>query len=87
MRKRSLAREFALQILYQIDITRDSLETVAAAFWQSQDEPQEEAVKTFCVSLVEGVLANLEAIDKQISQYATNWQLKRMAVVDRNVLR
>jgi transcription antitermination factor NusB len=87
MRKRSLAREFALQILYQIDITQDNHETVAAAFWQSQDELQEETVKTFSMELVTGVLANLEAIDKQISQYATNWQLRRMAVVDRNVLR
>ena len=37
--------------------------------------------------MISGVEAHLEAIDAKISQYATNWQLKRMAVIDRNILR
>lgn len=88
MRKRTLAREFALQILYQIDITGDNAEASLANFWQAlSQEHIEESVKDFTEGLVKGVAGNREAIDAKIAQYATNWQLKRMAVVDRNILR
>ena len=88
MRKRSQSREFALQILYQIDITRDNFQQAWDSFWFSSDEQDvEEAVKEFSLALVKGVSDNLNAIDLKISQYAKNWELERMAVVDRNILR
>lgn len=88
MRKRTRAREFALQILYQIDITKDNAEACLFGFWKSQAEREaEEEIRDFTAALVNGVVERLEEIDKKISQYATNWQLERMAVVDRNILR
>ncbi len=89
MRKRTLAREYALQVLYKLDIANDKdLEVVLANFWlMGVEEEVEESVKVFAAELVKGVICNLEAIDKDISQYATNWKLERMAVVDRNILR
>jgi len=88
MRKRTLAREFALQVLYQIDITHDSCDISLDNFWQAHSEENiEEGIKKFTDELVKGATVNLAAIDAKIVQYATNWQLKRMAVVDRNILR
>ena len=88
MRKRTLAREFALQVLYQTDITHDSYDVSLNNFWQAHSEENiEEEIKKFTDELVKGVTENLEVIDAKIAQYATNWQLKRMAVVDRNILR
>ncbi|MBU3958308.1 MAG: transcription antitermination factor NusB [Candidatus Omnitrophica bacterium] len=88
MRKRTKAREFALQILYQMDISQDSYEVSLGNFWQAQaKENIEEEVKNFTSQLVKGVRGNLEKIDLKISQYATNWQLSRIAVVDKNILR
>jgi transcription antitermination factor NusB len=88
MRKRTKAREFALQVLYQIDITHDLPEASLENFWQTtKDERIDEAMKEFTCQLVSGVAENLKSIDGKISQFATNWQLERMAVVDRNVLR
>lgn len=88
MRKRSRSRELALQILYQIDITRDDPESCLQNFWQlNTEEEVEPDIKNFSAELVKGVAEHLEAIDERISKYATNWQLKRMAVVDRNILR
>lgn len=88
MRKRTRSREFALQVLYQIDITHDNYDVSLNNFWQAHsDEDIEDEVKNFTSELVKGVLENLEVIDTQIAQHATNWQLKRMAVVDRNILR
>ncbi len=87
MRKRTYSRELTLQILYQVDITDDAPEEILSNFWQNQEKAVPEQVRNFAVELVKGVTGNLEAIDAKISEYAANWQLKRMAVVDRNILR
>ena len=87
MRKRTLARELALQVLYQIDITEEPAQDVLDNFWRGLEEAPEANVREFTVQLVLGVEDNMRAIDEKISQYATNWHLKRMAVVDRNILR
>jgi transcription antitermination factor NusB len=87
MRKRTLSRSFALQVLYQMDITGDSYAECLDTFWQDVKNPIEDEVKQFTAQLVKGVKDNLQAIDKKIVAHATNWQIQRMAVVDRNVLR
>lgn len=86
MRKRTKAREYALQILYAIDITKDEPKECAKRFWEWNEEPDAQ-VRAFADGLVLGVSAKKEGIDKMISAHATNWQLERMAVIDRNVLR
>ncbi len=88
MRKRTLAREYALQVLYQLDITSDAPENALDNFWSNLKDKQVDAVlKEFASGLVKGVMDNLEEIDQKIARYAANWQLKRMAVVDRNIMR
>ncbi len=88
MRKRTRSREFALQVLYQMDITHDNCDTSLSNFWQSQSEEfVDEGLKVFTGAIVKGVADNLETINGKIAQYAANWQLERMAVVDRNILR
>jgi len=87
MRKRTQARTFALQVLYQIDITHDNHLECLDNFWQHLEEPAEDEIKVFTAELVKGVIDNLENIDKKISEFATNWHIERMAVIDRNVLR
>lgn len=86
MRKRTKARECALKILYAIDITGDDPKKCIDTFWKNHEEIDREA-ETFANSLVLGVSNNKEAIDKLLSSHTTNWQLKRMAVIDRNILR
>ncbi|MCK9604013.1 MAG: transcription antitermination factor NusB [Candidatus Omnitrophica bacterium] len=88
MRKRSRAREFSLQVLYQIDITHDTCDIALENFWAAYiQEHINEELKSFASELVKGTTANLKTIDVKIAQYATNWQLERMAVIDRNILR
>lgn len=91
MRRRTQARECALRILYQADITRRPLDMVAISYWEDgelkDEEERNQEVITFANRLVLGVKGVLPDIDAKISEYATNWQLKRMAVIDRNILR
>ncbi len=85
MRKRSQAREYALKILYQIDITKEDYKDVLENFWV--DFKIEKAIKEFTHRIVNGTMENILHIDKAITRYTANWQIKRMAVVDRNILR
>jgi transcription antitermination factor NusB len=86
MRKRSIARECALKILYQMEMTRRPAQQAAKDFWEQEPDHADE-IRSFSEQIVDGVGLNQEAIDLKIAEYATNWQVKRMAVIDRNVLR
>lgn len=84
--KRRKAREYALQMLFQLDFTERSFdERSLHEFWS--DKKEESTVKDFAVNLVKGTLENLDKIDATIEMITENWLLKRMAAVDRNILR
>ena len=83
MRRR--AREIALQVLYQLDASQGKPKEVLDLFWENF-KPSSQA-REFCQRLVEGVCQDLGQIDRLIEDNSENWTLKRMAVVDRNILR
>jgi N utilization substance protein B len=88
MRKRTKAREYVLQMLYQVDITQGNWQEILENFWISNEsEGNCGELKGFSSELLGGVIEHLEQIDKKISKYAANWQLERMAFVDRNIMR
>lgn len=86
MRRRTKARECALKVLYQTEMTKDNYSDSLRMFWETEPHA-EDAVREFAGQLVKGVKDNIKEIDETISKYATNWQINRMAVVDRNILR
>lgn len=86
MRKRTKAREAALKILYAVDILKEGPEKCIDMFWENYEDTGPD-VRDFANALVLGVSRNRAAIDEIVSKYATNWQLDRMAVIDRNILR
>ena len=85
MRKRTQAREFALQILYQRDLNHETAETLLSSFWETNPSPPE--VREYTERIVQGTLLHLDEIDAVLSKYAEHWEIHRMAVVDRNILR
>lgn len=87
MRKRTYARECALKILYQIDLTNNSVDEALDSFWSYCEEKDDMQLKEFVAVLVNGARENLKTIDAEISHFALNWQMHRMPVVDRNILR
>jgi len=47
----------------------------------------DEATRAFADRLVRGVKQNQVKVDELITRYTEHWDLERMAVVDRNILR
>ena len=87
MRKRTKARELVLQLLYQADLTCANPKDLLSDFFASPEAGEDPAVKEFATALVESICDKLPLIDEKITECATNWQLDRMAMVDRNILR
>lgn len=94
MGKRRLAREQALKFLYQIDIlsrgkNKKNLDVDGELnnFSIIDNLHADKDIKEFMVFLVKGVCAEIEHIDKIISQHSDNWKISRMSRIDRNVLR
>lgn len=85
MRTRTKSRECALQLLYQLDIRQSDPQPLLKEFWA--EEESEEEVREFANQLFLGTVEHLPQLDALITRHADHWDLKRMAVIDRNVLR
>ena len=85
MKKRTKARELALQYLYQLDLCGPELAPRALDFIHGEEGDDE--TRRFAMRLIEGMLDNRAEIDRTVQAVAQNWNLARMAVIDRNVLR
>ena len=85
MKKRSRGRELALQFLYQRDLRGPELEDEIEGFLKSEESDRE--ARTFALKLVSGTIEHLESLNEKIQSVAQNWDIARMAVIDRNVLR
>jgi N utilization substance protein B len=84
--RRRKAREVALQFLYQLDLRgEDDPRPLAEEFWARH--PVDPATRAFADALVRGTKDDQPKADALIAQYAEHWDLSRMAVVDRNILR
>ncbi|MBU0731505.1 transcription antitermination factor NusB [Patescibacteria group bacterium] len=87
MANRHLARTIALQSLYEWDfnnqgenlkkITKRNLKEFAPDFEDAD----------FSIAIIEGVEDKRKDIDKKIVEYAPEWPLDQITVVDRNILR
>ena len=79
-----------MQVLFQFDVRGEAyageLGKTVAAMCAEECEADNDVV-TFAVRLVEGTLQQRAAIDQRLQSVTRNWDLRRMANVDRNVLR
>ena len=79
--KRRIAREKALQSIFQIDMNetspKDAIDYVLDG----------EASDDYLEKLVEGVTEHIEEIDSILTKHLEKWTINRLATVDRNILR
>jgi N utilization substance protein B len=82
---RRQARERALQVLFQVDLggvdPRKAMQDMDENFGVLPKNAD------FAEKIVFGTLDNLELIDQIIASISKEWDLKRMASVDRNIMR
>ena len=85
MGARRKARELALQMLFQHDLSGNQPDAILDTFEDLQKSKPN--TKEFATKIFRGTVDNLTKIDDMIQAQADNWRLSRMAVVDRNIIR
>jgi N utilization substance protein B len=85
MGARRKARELALQMLFQHDMSGNGPEQIIDTFEELQKSKPN--TREFATKIFKGTVANIAAIDDMIQNQAENWRLSRMAAVDRNIIR
>jgi N utilization substance protein B len=84
MGPRRKAREAALQMLFEWEVSRGDPADVERRHWASA---RGRADRAFAGALFTGTVAALDEIDALIRDHAQHWRLERMAATDRNILR
>ncbi|MBU4532144.1 MAG: transcription antitermination factor NusB [Eubacteriales bacterium] len=82
---RRQARDFALQVLFQVDLTAQTLDQAfqGTAEFHSLDP----AHYQFGLELAQGVLEHLRELDEAAANLSKDWSVSRMPVIDRNLIR
>lgn len=82
---RKEARQWALQMLFQLDINPGETDLMFDDFFAGKKYANRD--RAFAEKTVYGVMENEAAIDKKVEEFTPNWDMGRLGGVDRNVLR
>jgi transcription antitermination protein NusB len=82
---RTKSREFAMQMLFQWDMSQQAPAKLEPNFWKSAKAAAQ--TRTFANQLFEGAAHDSAALDELITKHAANWRLDRLAAIDRAILR
>jgi N utilization substance protein B len=85
MTLRHKSREFALQMLFEWDMTHQKPARVRQNFWKSAKAA--ENTREFADQLFEGAVVEADKSDQLVTTLSENWKFERLATVDRNILR
>jgi N utilization substance protein B len=82
--KRRIVREKVLQILYAYEMNKDSLEPLSLEILA---DVTDETDREFTRELIRKVLSNSDDLDKRIIGRVANWEMNRIALIDKILLR
>ena len=83
--RRRRARVACLQTLYRAEVVGDALEVLAGDLAGNDKLPEE--IRAYASRLLALVVAHREELDRVLESALQRWELKRLAVLDRCVLR
>lgn len=81
---RRYLREKVLQILYAYELNGEGLENLIEGVLTEIEIGED---KEFCRTFVNKILANKKELDNKIEERVSNWELNRIATIDRMLLR
>jgi N utilization substance protein B len=82
---RTKSREFAMQMLFQWEMSPQELRKLELKFWKSASA--EDDTEKYANDLFEGAARRVKFLDEAIVQHCDNWRFERLAAIDRAVLR
>jgi transcription antitermination protein NusB len=82
---RTKSREFAMQMLFQWDMSQQDFAKLETKFWRSAKAA--DTTRAFANKLFEGAAKDVTTLDAIITKHAENWKFERLAAIDRAILR
>ena len=80
------AREWAVQLLFQMDLNPpEDIAPVLSRFWEGVKS--DEGTREYAERIVRGVISRRGELDAGIQNTIEHWDMERLAVIDRNVIR
>jgi N utilization substance protein B len=86
MGTRRKSRELALQMLFQADMGKQTIDQVKKTFWAERRD-LEDSVRNFADDIFRVAMDRSDEITQLLEEHTEHWRLERMAAVDRNILR
>lgn len=84
---RKLSREKAMELLFGMTLSKDTIEEAIEAFVENYEENIKDIDLTYVKQALIGVENNKKAIDKVIEENLHNWKLDRISKVNLSILR
>jgi len=84
---RRQAREWVVQFLFQTEFNPEELDQALDDFWNDDEKTPLERDRNYANEVIRGVIEQQMKIDRTIKRYTDNWDVERLGVLDRTVLR
>jgi transcription antitermination protein NusB len=83
--RRSKSREFAMQMLFQWEMSPQEPRKLEMKFWRGAQAAED--TEKFANQLFEATLRTVKDLDEVIAKHCENWRFDRIAAIDRAILR
>lgn len=84
---RRQAREWVVQFLFQTEFNPEELDQALDDFWNDEEKAPLDRDRNYVNEVIRGVIEQQLKIDRTIKRYTDNWDVDRLGVLDRIVLR
>ncbi len=84
---RRQAREWVVQFLFQTEFNPEELDQALEDFWNNDGKAPLDRDRNYVNEVIHGVIEQQTKIDRTLKRYTDNWDVDRLGVLDRTVLR
>jgi N utilization substance protein B len=84
---RRQAREWVVQFLFQTEFNPEELDQALEDFWNDEEKKPLDRDRNYVNEVIRGVIDQQPKIDRTLKRYTDNWDVDRLGVLDRTVLR
>ena len=84
---RRQAREWVVQFLFQTEFNPEEVDEALDVFWSTDEKKPLDRDRNYVNEVIHGVIEQQVKIDRTLKRYTLNWDVDRLGVLDRIVLR
>ncbi|MGL4741961.1 MAG: transcription antitermination factor NusB [Sarcina sp.] len=84
---RKKSREYLMQLVYQMEITKESAGEVFDSFMENEEIDKNGLDLTYIKSCLIGIMREKDLLDAKIKENLVNWKVERLSKVNLSIIR